>query len=504
MGGGRRGSCAGNFLKLVCRESLHYNIFSNGRLMITLPAIRWGEPYESLEVDEIRHFLTGETVARVNTVGGGIITRDAKKARRARQALQAIKPADLIAACQRAGELFEHGKLVVGDAKQSPADFVAQTSATTGMPIAMVQANVTKNAFVLKNIDKILDALTRGLDLNTLARGYGDEGRGVTVSYQAETDVLGAVLPSNSPGVHTLWLPVIAMQIGLALKPGSQEPWTPYRVAAAMIESGIPSEAISIYPGAGADIGSALLSSYRRSMIFGGPQTIQQYAGNDRVQVHGPGFSKILLGDDAADRWPELIDMMVDSVYRNGGRSCINCSSIYTPRHGREIAAALAERLGPIEALPPDSPKAGLAAFTTLGAAAAIWKAIESDLKDSRTTHATADYGPRLVEQETCGYLRPTVWHCQATECPGANKEYMFPAVAVVDCPQAKMLSSIGPTLVGTAITQDEQFRTDLIAATNIDRLNLGPIPTPQVDWLQPHEGNLVEFLYRSRALQVA
>lgn len=472
--------------------------------MIVLPAIRWGEPYESLEIDEIKHFVTGETIARVHTVGGGIISRDAKQARRARQALQALSPAELIAACQRAGELFESGTLTVGDSQQSPEDFVAATSATTGMPMAMVRANVVKNAFVLKNIDKILDALTRGLDLNILARGYGDEGRGVTVSYQPQTDVLGAVLPSNSPGVHTLWLPVVAMQIGLALKPGSQEPWTPYRVAAAMVAAGIPREAISIYPGAGGDIGGAILSSYRRSMIFGGPQTIQQYAGNERVQVHGPGYSKILLGDDAADNWCEYLDVMVDSVYRNGGRSCINCSSIYTPRHGREIAAALAERLGPIDALPPDDPQAGLAAFTTPGAAAAIWQAIERDLKDERTTHATADFGSRFVEQETCAYLRPTVWHCQSPECPGANKEYMFPAVAVVDCPQEKLLSAIGPTLVGTAITKDESFRRELIAATHIDRLNLGPIPTPQVDWLQPHEGNLVEFLYRSRALQIA
>src|SRR6185436_16134249 len=49
---------------------------------------------------------------------------------------------------------------------------------------------------------------------------------GVTVSYQAQSPVLGLVLPSNSPGVHTLWLPVIPMQVGLVLKPGPQEPWT--------------------------------------------------------------------------------------------------------------------------------------------------------------------------------------------------------------------------------------------------------------------------------------
>jgi hypothetical protein len=28
-------------------------------------------------------------------------------------------------------------------------------------------------------------------------------------------------------------------------------------------------------------------------------------------------------------------------------------------------------------------------------------------------------------------------------------------------------------------------------------------VPTTKLDWLQPHEGNIIDFLYRSRALQV-
>jgi acyl-CoA reductase-like NAD-dependent aldehyde dehydrogenase len=418
--------------------------------------------------------------------------------------LRSLSIAELVDRCKKAGELFVGGTLAIGDGQQTPADFIAQQSATTGMPLAMCKANLEKNAFVLQNMGRILECLTRGLDLAILSRGFGDEGRGVTVSYQAQTDVLGAVLPSNSPGVHTLWLPVVPLQMGLMLKPGSQEPWTPYRIAAAFVEAGIPREAIAIYPGAGAEIGGAILSSCRRSMIFGGPQTVQQYAGNPGVQVHGPGFSKILIGDDVVDRWPEFVDVMVDSVYRNGGRSCINCSSIYASRHTREIAQALAERLGPIDVLPPEDPKAGLAAFTIEGAAKAIWQAMERDLAGDGTQHVTADYGPRLVERERCAYLRPVVAHCHSPDAPAANKEYMFPAVSVVACPQSAMLDKIGPTLVATAITNDESFRQQLIAATHIDRLNLGPIPTPQVDWLQPHEGNLFEFLYRNRALQVA
>jgi acyl-CoA reductase-like NAD-dependent aldehyde dehydrogenase len=351
--------------------------------VLNLPAIRWGEAYQSLETEDIRHFLTGDDVARVATVGAGIVKRDARHTRRAREALRSLAPDELVDRCKKAGDLFANAPLSVGDDKQSPDDFIVQQSATTGMPLAMCRANLDKNAFVLQNMGRIVDCLTRGLDLNILARGYGDEGRGVTVSYQAQADVLGAVLPSNSPGVHTLWLPVIPLQLGLMLKPGSQEPWTPYRIAAAFVEAGIPPEAIAIYPGAGAEIGGAILSSCRRSMIFGGPQTVQQYAGNPGVQVHGPGYAKILLGDDMVDRWAEFLDLMVDSVYRNGGRSCINASSIYASRHTRDIARALAERLGPIDVLPPEDPNAGLAAFTVEGAAAAIWKSIEHDLNDS-------------------------------------------------------------------------------------------------------------------------
>ena len=119
-------------------------------------------------------------------------------------------------------------------------------------------------------------------------------------------------------------------------------------------------------------------------------------------------------------------------------------------------------------------------------------------------THATADYGERFVAHERCGWLRPVVAHCTSPEPEIARAEYMFPFVSVVECPQDKMLDSIGPTLVCTAITDDEAFRSRLIDSTHIDRLNLGGIPTTKLDWLQPHEGNIIDFLYRSRALQIA
>ena len=65
-----------------------------------------------------------------------------------------------------------------------------------------------------------------------------------------------------------------------------------------------------------------------------------------------------------------------------------------------------------------------------------------------------------------------------------------------------QMLEKIGPTLVCSAITEDKKFQRALADATHIDRLNLGPLPTIQLNWLQPHEGNIVDFLFRARAFQ--
>ncbi|MFM9196702.1 MAG: aldehyde dehydrogenase, partial [Planctomycetia bacterium] len=200
-----------------------------------LPAYRFGKPYESLERETLVHSLTGEPVAEVSQVGGAIVGRDLQKAGRARAALLAIDPEEIVERLQTAGNLYAHGTLTVGDTKQSPDDFVKQQSATTGLPESLCRANMQKNLFVLSNMDRMLDALSRGLPPEILWKGYGTEHRGVVVSYQAQAPVLGLVLPSNSPGVHTLWLPVIALGVGLVMKPGSQEPWTPYRMAAAMV-----------------------------------------------------------------------------------------------------------------------------------------------------------------------------------------------------------------------------------------------------------------------------
>src|SRR3954470_5240123 len=327
--------------------------------MLHIPILRHGKPYESIDKITIVHHATGEPVAQVSQANGGLVGRDIRSMDD--RVLEQFTVKELMGFCRKAGKLFMEASLAVGDVKHSFDDYVKHLSATTGMPVTLCRNNASKIFRIFDEIDVVVAGLTRGFDLAILDRGYGnDDGR--TLSYFREGRVFGAVLPSNSPGVHSLWIPAVALKAPIALKPGREEPWSPYRIIQAFIAAGVPAEAFGFYP---TDHGGAgeLLRSVDRSMLFGGAYTTKMYKNDPRVELHGPGFSKVILGDDAADEWEKYIDVITQSISANGGRSCINASSVWTPKHADKIAHVIAEKLADWKALPADHPDAKLAAF---------------------------------------------------------------------------------------------------------------------------------------------
>ena len=211
----------------------------------------------------------------------------------------------------------------------------------------------------------------------------------------------------------------------------------------------------------------------------------------------------MILGEDQADNWDQYIDVIAASVADNSGRSCVNASAVWTPRHAEEIAEALAQKLASIQPKPADDPAAQLAPFADPNIARRISVIIDDGLTEPGARETTK-HGARVVEFGSCTYLMPTIVHCKSPEHPLANREFLFPFAAVVECPQSEVIRRIGPTLVVTALTNDEEFRRELLASPHMGRLNFGPIPTNRISWDQPHEGNLFDHLYARRAFQVA
>jgi hypothetical protein len=470
----------------------------------SIPILRFGRPYESLDATDLRQVGSEVPLARISQANGGLIRRDLRRATEARAALQALSTERLLDICHHAGELFTTGTLTVGSAEQGPDDYVRAVSATTGLPHALVRRNMGKIYEVFSRMPLILRGLTRGLPVGVLDTGFGRQAD-VPVSYFPVADSLGVVLPSNSPGVNSLWMPAVALKIPVVLKPGREEPWTPYRIIQAFIAAGCPAEAFGFYPTDHEGSGT-ILATCGRALMFGDESTVARYAANPSVQVHGPGRSKVLIGRDMVERWPEFIDLLAGSIADNGGRSCINASAVLAPARVEEIGAALADRLAAVEPRAVDDPEATLAGFANPKMAEYIDAAIGEGLTTPGATDLTADRrsGARRVEVGGMHYLRPTLVGCERFDHPLANREFLFPYASLIEVPQDRMLDVIGPSLVVTAITEDEDFIRKLIASPLIDRLNIGPIPTTRVEWDQPHEGNLFEFLYRRRAIQRA
>src|SRR5882724_11770997 len=309
-----------------------------------IPALRRGRTYESLDKIEVKDHRTGEVKATVSQVNAGIVRKDLQRVAESRMALKKLSTDRLIEICAKAGELFLNGALPLGDKghAQSAQEYVETLSATSGLPHVMVRRNMAKINHALVHMRTVLNGLTRGLDLSILDRGLGEQF-GTPVSYYPTTQALGLVMPSNSPAVNSLWLPAIPLKTPVIIKPGRDEPWTPLRLIQAFIAAGCPAEAFGFYPtdheGAG-----EILKRCGRALIFGDTSTAAQYANNLAIEIHGPGYSKILIGEDQIERWPEYIDLIAASISDNGGRSCINASAIVVPKYAEEIADALADR----------------------------------------------------------------------------------------------------------------------------------------------------------------
>jgi hypothetical protein len=478
--------------------------------MINLPILRWGRAYRSVDAVVVPHFRTREPFVAMSQANVGLIRRDLLAQAQARARLAAIPVADLVAASHRAAESFMHDTLPLDESSgrgQTPQDYVEQVTATTGMPWASVRRNMAKVHGVLSRVEEVLAGLTRGLDLSLLDAGVGDN-HGHLLSFFPRTDALGVVLPSNSPGVHSLWAPAIVLKMPLVLKPGSAEPWTPFRIIQAYIRAGVPAEVFAYYPTDHAG-GNEILRSCGRGMVFGDVGSTRRWTRDPRVEVHGPGYSKVVIGPDAADRWPDYIDTIAESIANNGGRSCVNASGVWVTQHADAIAEALATRLAEVAPRAWDDPEAVLAPFADPATAHRISATIDQDLtpaeqiegRPARDVSAAIRGSSRVVSAHGGTYLLPTVVRCDADHAL-ANREFLFPYASVVQVPAEALPACLGFSLVVTCISDDASLRARMVAAPHVDRLNFGGIPTTRIGWDQPHEGNLFEHLYARRAIQ--
>ncbi len=175
---------------------------------------------------------------------------------------------------------------------------------------------------------------------------------------------------------------------------------------------------------------------------------------------------------------------------------------------GREIAEALARRLARIVPRAADDDAERCSRRSPIRRSpSAISAMIDADLEiQPGVEDVTRRASAAPIASPRCDGGRPTC--CRpCVRCdrdhPLANREFLFPFASVVEVPGGRAAGrASGHRSSSPHHERTRRFRARFVASPHVDRLNFGAMPTTQIGWDQPHEGNLFEHLYARRAIQ--
>ena len=161
----------------------------------------------------------------------------------------------------------------------------------------------------------------------------GGENR-VGYYYRFPIGVVLAITPFNDPlnlVAHKLG-PALAAGNSVVLKPATVTPLSALKLAEALLEAGLPPEALHVITGYGAKIGDVLASDERVRMISftGGVeagQRIAKLAGIKKLGMELGSNSPVIVWEDADMDW--AVESCVSGAFWAAGQNCIGVQRLY-------------------------------------------------------------------------------------------------------------------------------------------------------------------------------
>jgi acyl-CoA reductase-like NAD-dependent aldehyde dehydrogenase len=415
-------------------------------------------------------------------------------ARKTPTALRTMPVRDVLSIFARAADIFSTGR---PDGLDSEV-YARNASLTSGLPLSVVR----KQALGLfppafRMMGRFLEVQSPG-GLDVFDSHAYDTG-GIRVGLTPRGRNVGFVMPGNHPSVHFMWLSALAMKMPVVVRPSNDDLFTPYRLVTALLEAGLPEDAIAFVPGAH-DLVDTIVQACSLSVLFGAQPLADRYASNRAVRIHGPGRSKVvvLAGADL----DKTVGMISRLVMDDAGRGCINGSAVIVEGDAGRLAAAVAAAL---ERVPVQSP---LEEGAQLGAVRMAEAEAYNGLIDSRlgsATEHTPGRASRVVLLDGVPIMRPTVIEVASFEHPLYGMELPFPFVVFAPArSRQELLRAARNSLAVVMAGDDEQLAYDLLLEPTIDKVfGCGALST-EFDPREPHEGFLLDFIFQKKAIRVS
>lgn len=292
-----------------------------------------GEWIASGEWAEVKSPYDGSVVGRVAQGDAALVDRCVIAARAAFESggfPQHERAAVLDRAAQLAGERTD--------------DLALTIAAEAGKPLktARVEAERCVDTLTFSAVEA--RKLTGGtVPMEASPAGAGKLGVTMRVPY----GVVGAISPFNFPlnlVAHKLG-PALAAGNAVVLKPAGQTPISALKLAAILVEAGLPPGWLSVVPGPGAEVGNAIVEhELTGALSFTGSAKvgwdIRSRVPHKKVNLELGSNAPLIVHADGD--WEAAADKAKLHAFSHAGQSCISIQRILVHE---EIADAFAERL---------------------------------------------------------------------------------------------------------------------------------------------------------------
>jgi acyl-CoA reductase-like NAD-dependent aldehyde dehydrogenase len=442
--------------------------------MIEVPIWRRGRPQKSLDTRRLTSYR-GQEVAQVYQASALIVQRTVSDLR-ACPPLYGDDLRPVWAMIAKAGQILAEAELG-GCTPEAHAELVTRA---TGTPITATRQALRDLAAAMTRIEEALRWQAPGGDLALLRQNRLTLIDGRTCAWVPVGRVLGFIAPSNHPTVHFTWVMALALGWSVALRPGADDPLTPWRLALALEAAGLPMERLAILPGSH-DLVPALVEACDRTIAYGGTALAERLGRDARVLFNGPGSSKVVveppLDLDAAAAF------LVGSILQDAGRKCTCTSSVVLWGENAELVKRVQAGLAEVPLLDP------------LDAAAQVpaWR------DQTQVEQVPAE----VAQHDGLLFVRPALVACADPSAPPFGLELPTPwATAVQLSRSADPMPVLRESLAVTLLSRDERLRASCLFEPSILKVYVGPIYPSDFEPGAPHHGRLSEFLFTSKAHQ--
>jgi acyl-CoA reductase-like NAD-dependent aldehyde dehydrogenase len=292
-----------------------------------------GEWVETGAWGEVKSPYDGTVVGRVALGDAGLVDRCAIAARAAFESGD-FPQHERAAVLDRAAEL-------VGERLD---DLALTIAAEAGKPLKTARAEAGRCVDTLTFSAVEARKLTGGtVPMDASAAGAGKLGVMLRVPY----GVVGAISPFNFPFnlvAHKLG-PAIAAGNAVVLKPAGQTPISALKLAAILVEAGLPQGWLSVVPGPGAEVGNAIVEhELTGALSFTGSAKvgwgIRSRVPHKKVNLELGSNAPLIVHSDGD--WEAAADKAKIHAFSHAGQSCISIQRILVHE---DVADAFAERL---------------------------------------------------------------------------------------------------------------------------------------------------------------